>query len=404
MILFPRNTFEGLTILGAVSLFSFTDFTYTATNILIGSYIFWIWRTRHERGYLFLKPTEIDIKINLSPSSGRCVENKVTRTLQDFGLEPVFLHKEIKGPVITRHLIRTQKGVQIKKMPEKDIARDLGVKSIVFSSNAGKSLISVDVPNKQRELVVFDDLLKTQEWLDAHKNMKLPMITGVNVVGKPFIFDLAKMPQLIVAGTTGSGKSVYVNSMLLSLIHSGKPFKLIISDGKGEDFFPFYRQSKNLLQNETAKGLAVEVEDMIDQVEWLKTEMDNRFSGSSSKTIPIVYMCDEFADITMQDKDGDIENSLTRIAQKGRSANIHCIICTQTPNSDVLSKTLRANIPSRIALTTGKGKESEIILDQWGAEKLLGNGDALVKIIGSGQVERMHGALITKAHLKALVK
>lgn len=401
-ILYPRNIFEAVTIIIAVGLLSFYGMFRTSAAILLISYSFWIWQTRHDRGYLIFKPEEVQ-PIPKAQKKNRHITNFVTETLSDYGLDNVFLEEEIPGSVVTRHLIRVPKGRQIKKLPDADIARDLGVESISINTNAGRSLISVDVPNKKRQDIVFDELLETDEWKQACKTMKLPAMPGVDVTGKPFIFDIAKTPHLIIGGTTGAGKSVYANAILLSAIASGKPFKLIISDGKGEDFAPYYHKCEKLLKNETIKGIATEVEDMVHQVQWLEMEMDRRFSGESDKSIPIIYMSDEQADIALQDKDGSIDKSLTRVSQKGRSASMHNIICTQSPNADVLSKTLRANIPSRIGMTTGKGKESEIILDEWGAEKLLGMGDSLVKLTGSGKLTRVHGALITDRHLKTFI-
>lgn len=321
--------------------------------------------------------------------------SEITDTLASYGLPDARLYQSLNGHVLTRHLVSIPRGTKLGKLPEDDIARDLGVESVTIGANAGRGLISVDVPRLDRQTVVFAELLESPQWVS--RAGALPCMTGVDVIGNPVVFDLQAAPHLIVGGTTGQGKSVYMNALILSLMASGADFRLMIGDGKGEDFAPFYANSKHLLRSNDVTAIETEVEGITHQIEWLAAEMDNRFK-TGAKPYPIVFVIDELADIAMQTKGSDLLNSLTRIAQKGRAAKIHLVIGTQYPSADVLPPLLRANIPSRAGLTVAKDYESRVVLGEVGCEKLLGRGDCLLKLIG-GNPERMHGALITEADL-----
>ena len=321
--------------------------------------------------------------------------SEITDTLASYGLPDARLYQSLNGHVLTRHLVSIPRGTKLGKLPEDDIARDLGVESVTIGANAGRGLISVDVPRLDRQTVVFAELLESPQWVS--RAGALPCMTGVDVIGNPVVFDLQAAPHLIVGGTTGQGKSVYMNALILSLMASGADFRLMIGDGKGEDFAPFYANSKHLLRSNDVTAIETEVEGITHQIEWLAAEMDNRFK-TGAKPYPIVFVIDELADIAMQTKGSDLLNSLTRIAQKGRAAKIHLVIGTQYPSADVLPPLLRANIPSRAGLTVAKDYESRVVLGEVGCEKLLGKGDCLLRLVGSAP-ERMHGALITEADL-----
>jgi S-DNA-T family DNA segregation ATPase FtsK/SpoIIIE len=323
--------------------------------------------------------------------------SEITDVLANYGLLNARLHQSLAGPVLTRHLVAVPAGTKLGKLPDDDIARDLGVPAVTIGANAGKGLISIDVPREDRQTVVFSKLLQSPEW--AERVGKLPCMPAVDVTGKPVVFDLESAPHLLVGGTTGQGKSVFMNALILSLMASGADFRLMIGDGKGEDLAPFYGNSKHLLNDSEVTAIETEVEGIAHQVQWLAAEMDNRFK-TGNKPFPIVLVIDELADLVMRDdKDATIVKSLSRIAQKGRSARIHLVIGTQYPSADVTPPILRMNIPSRAGLTVAKDYESKVVLGETGCEKLLSLGDCLLKLIGRG-VDRVHGAMVTGEDMK----
>ena len=323
--------------------------------------------------------------------------NELTEVLASYGLPDARLYQSLNGHVLTRHLVAIPRGTKLGKLPDDDIARDLGVESVTIGANAGRGLISVDVPRLDRQTVIFSELLQSPQWLA--RAGALPCMTGVDVIGNPVIFDLEKAPHLIVGGTTGQGKSVWMNALILSLMQSGSDFRLMIGDGKGEDLAPFYGNSKRLLVADDVTAIETEVEGIAHQVKWLAGEMDRRFK-EADKPFSIVLVIDELADLVMQDdKEQTIVKSLARIAQKGRSAKIHLVIGTQYPSADILPPLLRANIPSRAGLTVSKDYESKVVLGETGCEKLLSKGDCLLRLIGA-QPQRMHGAMVEEADIQ----
>ncbi|MEN9502044.1 MAG: hypothetical protein RI964_1329, partial [Pseudomonadota bacterium] len=334
---------------------------------------------------------EIDTRPQVAASS------EITDVLASYGLPDSRLYQSLNGHVLTRHLVSIPRGTKLGRMPDDDIARDLGVESVTIGVNAGRGLISVDVPREDRQTVVFAELLQSHEW--ANREGALPCMTGVDVISNPVIFDLEKAPHLIVGGTTGQGKSVWMNALILSLMQSGADFRLMIGDGKGEDLAPFYGNSKHLLKHPEVTAIETEVSGIAHQVKWLAGEMDRRFK-EADKPYSIVMVIDELADLVMQDdKDATIVTALARIAQKGRSAKIHLVIGTQYPSSSVLPDMLRMNIPSRAGLTVAKDYESRVVLGEVGCEKLLSKGDCLLKLIGT-QPQRMHGAMVEEIDIK----
>ena len=317
--------------------------------------------------------------------------------LAAYGLQDAREVDQLHGHVLTRHLISIPRGTKLGTLPDDDIARDLGVKAVTIHKNAGRGVIGLDVPRPDRQTVCFAELMQHTQWVNRAE-MSLPVCPGVDVIGNPVVFDLQAAPHLIVGGTTGQGKSVFMNALILSLMVSGADFRLMLGDGKGEDFAPFYGNSKHLLRSNDVTAIETEVEGITHQIEWLANEMDNRFK-TGAKPYPIVFVIDELADIAMQTKGSDLINSLTRIAQKGRSAKIHLVIGTQYPSADILPPLLRANIPSRAGLTVSKDYESKVVLGETGCEKLLGRGDCLLKLVGT-QPQRMHGAMVEAADIQ----
>lgn len=352
-----------------------------------------LWRDRDlNDGYLGESPLDA-----MADDSHTAATSEITDTLASHGLPDARLYQSLNGHVLTRHLVAIPRGTKLGKLPDDDIARDLGVESVTIGANAGRGLISVDVPRLDRQTVIFSELLQSPQWLA--RAGALPCMTGVDVIGNPVIFDLEKAPHLIVGGTTGQGKSVFMNALILSLMQSCADFRLMIGDGKGEDLAPFYGNSKRLLVADDVTAIETEVEGIAHQVQWLAAEMDRRFK-EADKPFSVLMVIDELADLVMQDdKDQTIVKSLARIAQKGRSAKIHLVIGTQYPSANVLPDLLRMNIPSRAGLTVAKDYESKVVLGETGCEKLLGRGDCLLKMIGK-QPQRMHGALIEEADIQ----
>ena len=331
----------------------------------------------------------------------------MTELLANYGITDSKPAGTQPGPVLTRHLIKLATGTRLGKLPTDDMARDLGVSTVQVAANAGRGLIGLDIPRPDRQYPTLSELLASTEWQNRSPDMLLPCCPAVDQFGNALVFDLATTPHLVVAGTTGSGKSVAANAMLLSLIASGADFRLMIADGKGEDFADRYQQSRYLINpvdlpkdaETPPAAVAKEIPTMRDQVLWLTQEMDRRLA-TGDKPFPLIFVCDELADIVMQDdKDKTITKALARIAQKARSAKIHMILITQYPTADVVHPLIAANTPSRLGLMVDKDHQSRVVIGDSGCEELLGKGDGLLKIAGSG-IQRIHAANIQDSDFK----
>lgn len=321
----------------------------------------------------------------------------VVGILEGFGITGVQGKGVINGPVIQRHLVKLPRGVKLSKLPDPDdIARELHVGSAAIEKNAGQGCIGIDIPRPKRIFTKLSTALESKEWKGRDKSLRLPFMPAVDVYGSPVVADLAEMPHLFIAGTTGSGKSVLAQAILLTLLQSGTDLRLLVADGKDMDgdFAPYFRKSSLLVDADGITGVATEIPDMAAQIRWLEAEMDRRYK-TSDKPFPIVLIVDELADIIMLDP--SIEASLVRIAQKGRAALIAMILCTQRPDAKTFTGLLRSNVPSRFGLFVQKKSESEIIIDTNGCEKLLGKGDALFKF--GSQIIRAHGLTVTPADM-----
>ncbi len=249
------------------------------------------YRTRHERdGYLMASPLDDLIGPEKKPTS------EMTETLGNYGIKNSRSAGTQPGPVLTRHLISLPPGTKLGKLPTEDMARDLGVNNVQIASNAGRGVIGIDIPRHDRQYPKLENLLNSDAWQNRNKKMHLPCCPAVDQFGEPFLFDLADAPHLIVAGTTGSGKSVMANAILLSLMASGTDSRLMIADGKGEDFALQYKKSAHLVKPEDMpkganlppQAIATEIPDMRNQVRWLADEMDRRLRDND-KPFPIVF-------------------------------------------------------------------------------------------------------------------
>ncbi len=315
----------------------------------------------------------------------------------------------VHGPTITRYELKLDQGVKLNKITNLagDIALSLGVKSVRIAPVPDKiSTVGVEVPNKSIHTVWLGDLVGSDEFKNS-KN-KLCVALGKDIGGNVIVSNLAKMPHLLIAGTTGSGKSVCVNSMILSLLYRSTPdeVRMIMIDPKMVEFV-VYNGMPHLYV-----PVVTDAKKAAGALQWAVVEMLKRYrlfseagvrelagynaamKSQGEPTLPqVVIFIDELADLMMV-ASKEVEESVCRVAQMGRAAGMHLVIATQSPRADVITGLMKANIPSRIALSVSGPLESRIILDQQGAEKLLGNGDMLYSPIGSKPI-RLQGAFVT---------
>ncbi|MGR8933790.1 MAG: DNA translocase FtsK [Gammaproteobacteria bacterium] len=371
------------------------------------------------------------------------MSRRVEDILLDFGVtaEVVDVHP---GPVITRFELQPAAGVKASRISNlsKDIARMLSVTSVrVVEVIPGKSVIGLEIPNKEREMVNLRDLLSTQQY--DHSVSPLTLALGKNISGEPVVADLAKMPHVLVAGTTGSGKSVAINTMILSLLYKSTPeqVRMIMVDPKMLEL-SVYEGIPHLLT-----PVVTDMKEAANALRWSVGEMERRYKLMSKvgvrnlkgfnhmveeaekngeairdpmfvldrpleegeefpllKTLPhIVIVIDELADMMMI-VGKKVEELIARLAQKARAAGIHLILATQRPSVDVLTGLIKANIPTRISFQVSSRIDSRTVLDQGGAETLLGNGDMLFLPSGTSIPIRAHGAFVDDHEVHQVVE
>ncbi|MBQ4316753.1 MAG: DUF87 domain-containing protein [Clostridia bacterium] len=324
------------------------------------------------------------------------------------------------GPTVTRYELRPETGVKVKAISNlaEDLALHLAASSIRIESIPGKAAVGIEVPNKNTSTVRLRRLIDNPTFRD-HKS-RLFAALGEDVAGNPVYLDIAKMPHLLVAGATGQGKSVCINSLIISLLYRNHPndVKLILIDPKSVEFADF-KDIPHLLV-----PVINDPKNAAGTLNWACTEMENRYrliqevgardlagynlavaDDPERQLMPqIVIFIDEFADLMMTAPD-DVETSVCRLAQKARAAGMHLVIGTQRPSVDVITGLIKANIPSRIALTTTSQIDSRTIIDQAGAEKLLGRGDMLFYPVGALKPLRVQGTFVDdKTEVKAVTQ
>ncbi|KAB8168493.1 cell division protein FtsK [Lysobacter maris] len=361
--------------------------------------------------------------------------------LKDFRIETQVVGA-YPGPVITRFEIEPAPGVKVSQISslDKDIARGLSVKSVrVVDVIPGKSVIGLEIPNTSREMIFLSELLRSKEYDKAASPLTLAL--GKDIAGRPTVADLARMPHLLVAGTTGSGKSVAVNAMVLSLLYkaSSKDLKMLMIDPKMLEL-SVYEGIPHLLA-----PVVTDMKEAANGLRWCVAEMERRYklmsavgvrnlAGFNKKVrdaqdagqpmvdplfkpnpeieeapptlepLPyIVVFIDEFADMMMI-VGKKVEELIARLAQKARAAGIHLILATQRPSVDVITGLIKANVPTRIAFQVSSKIDSRTILDQSGAETLLGNGDMLYLPPGTAMPERVHGAFVSDEEVHRVVE
>lgn len=362
--------------------------------------------------------------------------------LQDFGVD-VHVVAVNPGPVITRFEIQPAPGIKASRISglAQDLARSMSTHSVrVVEVIPGKSVIGLEIPNEAREMVRLSEILSSDAY--EKSNSPLTLVLGKDISGQPTVADLAKMPHLLVAGTTGSGKSVAINAMILSLLYKATPeqVRMIMIDPKMLELSVYegiphlltpvvtdMKQASNALRWSVAEmerryklmsllgvrnlsGYNKKVRDAIKEGSpladplWEPTPfLDEEEAGTLAELPQIVIIIDELADMMMV-VGKKVEELIARLAQKARASGLHLVLATQRPSVDVLTGLIKANIPSRIAFQVSSKIDSRTILDQGGAEALLGNGDMLYLPPGSGLPQRVHGAFVDDHEVHKVVK
>jgi DNA segregation ATPase FtsK/SpoIIIE, S-DNA-T family len=369
------------------------------------------------------------------------LSRQVELKLKDFRIEAQVVGA-YPGPVITRFELQPAPGVRGSQISalDSDIARGLSLVSVrVVDVIPGKSVIGLEIPNTHREIVYLSEMLRSKEY--DKLNSPLALALGKDIAGRPTVVDLARMPHLLVAGTTGSGKSVAVNAMVLSLLYkaTASEVRMLMIDPKMLEL-SVYQGIPHLLA-----PVVTDMKEAGNGLRWCVAEMERRYKlmsavgvrnlGGFNKKVKdaadsgqpildplfvarpdmpeltaeplehlpfIVVIIDEFADMMMI-VGKKVEELIARLAQKARAAGIHLILATQRPDSDVVTGLIKANIPTRIAFQVSTKLNSRIILDQAGAEALLGHGDMLYLPPGTGVPERVHGAFVSDEEVHRVV-
>lgn len=338
----------------------------------------------------------------------------ILKTLKDFGIESKLLNY-VKGPVVTRFEIEVDERVNLGKIInlEKNITYNLSAEKIrILAPIPGKKAVGIEIPNVIKQIVYFTELAKSNEFKNS--NMNLPFILGKDIEGRVIVTDISKSPHLLIAGRTGSGKSVCINTLIASLVIANPPEKvrLILIDPKRVEL-SLYNDLPHLLTDE----IIIFPEDASSALKWLVSEMENRYSilkengfrsiedynQQRDEKLPyLVLIIDEFYAL-MQTSQKIIEDSLIHLSAMARAVGIHLIFATQRPSAEVVTGVIKSNLPSRIAFQTFSKTDSRIILDTNGAESLLGNGDLLFSFAGLPPI-RIQGAFISTNEVRNLVQ
>ena len=358
---------------------------------------------------------------NLKGSKKAIADNatKLQKTLYSFGVSAKVENVSV-GPAITRYELKPAEGVRVNKIANlaDDIALNLAAESIrIEAPIPGKQAVGIEIPNKENEIVHLREILESDKFIDGKS--KLSMALGKDVAGEPIVTDIAKMPHVLIAGSTGSGKSVCINTLITSIIYKAKPseVKLVMVDPKIVEL-SVYNGIPHLLipvvtdPKRAAGALAWAVQEMEDRyhrfaekgvrdLKGYNAEIEKEENGLG-KLPQIVIIVDELADLMMVAAK-DVEDAICRLAQKARAAGMHLVIATQRPSVDVITGLIKANVPSRIAFAVSSQVDSRTILDMAGAEKLLGKGDMLFYPAGASKPTRVQGAFVDDKEVEKIV-
>jgi S-DNA-T family DNA segregation ATPase FtsK/SpoIIIE len=344
---------------------------------------------------------------------------RIRETLAHFGIG-VKVARIQEGPVVTQYALDVDPGIKLSRIEglSDNLALALAARSIrIEAPIPGEPYVGVEIPNSAFDLVTLKEVLASRNHVDASKKSKLAFALGQDVAGQPFSADLSKMPHLLIAGATGSGKSVCVNALIDSLLMNATPaeVKLILIDPKRVELAQ-YKGIPHLLCE-----VIVEPDKAVNALKWTVATMESRYHEFAARGVRniagyneairpgqprmpyIVIIIDELADLMMVSA-YEVEATITRIAQLARATGIHLVVATQRPSVQVITGLIKANIPSRIAFAMTSGIDSRTILDTTGAEDLLGRGDMLYQPIDAPRAVRLQGVLVTDREIEAVAR
>lgn len=361
-------------------------------------------------------PFELLAKHDQKPTSGDIAARQIMiqRTLETFGI-PVEMGEVSVGPSVTQFTFKPADGIKLTRITalHNDLALALAAHPIrIEAPIPGKSLVGVEVPNQSVAIVGLREMFETRDWRERKNTLNFAL--GRDVSGKPWMGDITRMPHLLVAGATGSGKSVCLNTIIMSLLYSNSPddLKLILVDPKRVEF-PIYNGVPHLIT-----PVITDVDKTVNALKWAIREMNRRFDLLSKmqardiasynqrcqEKLPYtVIVVDELADLMVTAKQ-DVESQIVRLAQMSRAVGIHLIVATQRPSVDVITGLIKANIPARIAFSVASLMDSRTILDQSGAEKLIGRGDMLYSTAEMSTPRRIQGVFIADDEIGRVVE
>lgn len=364
----------------------------------------------------------------LNKSRGRTAENRrqlkkseeaLERVLKSYGVDAT-VEKSTRGPSVTRFEVKPAVGVKVSRIVNlaDDIALNMRAKSLrIEAPIPGKAAVGIEIENEKTDMVCLREMIDSAEFHSAKS--KISFAVGEDIAGNPVIADLRSMPHLLIAGSTGSGKSVCINSILISMLYRSTPdeVKFILIDPKVVELSNYNGIPHMLIPVVTsparaASALAWAVKEMDERYQKFSNEMVKDFrsfneklrsEGRIEETIPqIVIVIDELADLMMA-AGKQVEESICRLAQLARAAGMHMIVATQRPSVDVVTGLIKANIPSRIAFAVSSQVDSRTIIDRAGAEKLIGNGDMLFAPLGKAQPQRLQGPFVNDDEIEAVL-
>lgn len=361
-------------------------------------------------------PLELLVRRDQKPTSGDIVRNQhvIQRTLETFGI-PVDMGDVSVGPTVTQFTLKPSEGVKLSRITalHNDLALALAAHPIrIEAPIPGKSLVGLEVPNQSVATVGLREFFESKDWRE--RRQILPFALGRDVSGKPWITDLARMPHLLVAGATGSGKSVCLNTLIMSLMFSAGPdeLKFVMVDPKRVEL-QVYNGIPHLVT-----PVITEVDKTVNALKWCMREMDRRFDVLSKMAVRdiatynakveeklpfIVFIIDELADLMVTALQ-EVEGPIVRLAQMARAVGIHLVVATQRPSTDVITGLIKANIPARIAFAVASSIDSRTILDEMGAEKLIGRGDMLIKTAEMATPKRLQGTFVSDEEIQRSVE
>ncbi|MBQ5973025.1 MAG: DNA translocase FtsK, partial [Oscillospiraceae bacterium] len=363
---------------------------------------------------------------DVTDAETRMNQEKLIATLASFGVEASIVGVT-RGPAVTRYEIQLGSGIKIARISNlsEDIALAMGAQSVRVSDIPEKFAVGVEVPNRNVETVYLRDVLESPEFTGAASGATFAL--GKDISGRPVVSDISRLPHVLVGGTTNSGKSVCINSLLISLIYKSSPddLRLILIDPKMVEFASYNGIPHLLIP------VVTDFKKAAGALLWAVMEMENRYrvfnengfrnfaeynegvaarrpdaadeGGPRLEKLPrIIIVIDELADLMMTSPK-EVETAICRLAQKARAAGMNLVVATQRPSADVIKGTMKANIPSRIAFSVASSLESRIILDRGGAETLLGRGDMLFLPIGATKPRRVQGCFVSSPEIESVV-